>query len=219
MKRFFAALFTIAALALPPARAITILDTYPPPATGMSAIGLTPFSLSAAIGFTTPLGPALELTSVTVHIENLFASPSSLTSFLFPDIGGNPGGGPLMSFTDSGIGPFIQDVVLTPVMPYLLLPGTTYWIAMTQTPGSPGSLSLLTHQTAVVPTGVGTYAGGRFSTTGIFPPTSVLASDKVPIFHIEATNPVPEPETFVLAATGLLLILLGKRRAARCRRV
>ncbi len=85
----------------------------------------------------------------------------------------DPGGSALVSFsvpvlntTGDGLYTFTPDAAFT------LQANTTYWlVAYSLQTGSGNQIQWLTSNPGVAPTGIATYAGGRFNTPAAIPPT------------------------------------------------
>ena len=132
----------------------------------------------------------------------------------------DPSGSALVSFTVPVLNTTGSALyTFTPDAPFTLQANTTYWlVAYSLQTGSPNQISWLQSNPGVAPTGVATYAGDRFNSPAVVPPTG--PSDVPIIFAGEGTaadTAVPEPGT---ALTGLAALagILGMTRARRARR-
>lgn len=207
------ALFAIATASAP--GAVIISNT---PGTATSANGAIVGSLtrSLAQGFT--MGSSdYQLDSVTMGLQ-VDAGGRNFDLQLFsgsPD----PGGSALVSFTvpvlnttGKGLYTFTPDVAFT------LQANTTYWlVAYALQTGSPNQIRWLVSNPGVAPTGIATYAGGRFDSPAVIPPTG-----EFPVFSIfavegsAAATAVPEPST-ALTVMAALAGIWGMARVRRAR--
>ena len=92
-----------------------------------------------------------------------------------------------------------QDVTVTPLSPFTLQPGMSYWIVVTANADWSAS------SPEIPPTGIATSLGYRFGTDPPTGPESIQVS-----FHVDGTPvsaSVPEPSSLASAATGLVVAL------------
>lgn len=206
---------TLLALVCPRlARADVIITNYPPANDNDgSTIAAFPGNYSKAAGFTMPAGLPYSLDSVTLRLgRNDINAVMQLD--LFGDIGGNPGGPVLVSFTIPAFPLGIHDVTFTPAVPFTLQPLTTYWLAATGSSPTANGIEWFASYPGITPTGIATSAGYRFDNTGVYPPLG--SSGVFNTFQVNGTPVVPEPSTLALLGMGSIA-LLGWARCSRRR--
>jgi hypothetical protein len=163
-----------------------------------------------AMGFTTPAGGSLGLIEVQLRLDIVSTSSLGLVLRIFDnDTNDNPGTAlatlAAPSITGTGAGTYS----FTPVDPFFLQGQSVYWLVLHNTGSS--RVDWLASNPALVPEGLGTHFGSRFSLTGApAPPTgssSILNSYAVI---------VPEPAGLGLAMVAGVALL--RRRALPLRR-
>lgn len=172
-------------------------------------------NFSKAAGFTLPIGYDYALESVVLRLTR--NDPNATMQLdLFGDVGGNPGGAPVVSFTIpsfSGTG----DVTFTPLSPFTLSAGTTYWLAATgSSPTIDGILWLSTPGGSLSYTGIATSNEFRFDATGVYPPQG-YDDYYENTYQVNGTalSAVPAPTSIVLVGMGLGMLGLSSLRPNR----
>ena len=143
-------------------------------------------------------------------------SPSVVLADLYADVGDNPGGASLLSFTVTAPGNVIQNNIgtLTPASSFILQANTSYWLVLHTTAdlGNTGNLGWA-GAGATPPTGPFATSGG-FRRGGGVPPNNNLGQANF-IYEIDgepfAPGLVPEPGTSVLFALGSVGLLIARR--------
>src|SRR5258708_22452794 len=118
----------------------------------------------------------------------------------------DPAGVALVTFTVPTLNTLGRaDYTFLPGSSFVLLPSTTYWlVAYSLTTGTSNQITWDATNPGVTATGIATYAGGRFNTPAVIPPTSSLTL--LSTFEIDATlTGVPEPGAAGLLAVGFLV--------------
>lgn len=182
-----------------------IIGNYPPTNDGLfSTIAATSGRLSKAAGFSLPAVSNYILDSIKLRLD--VNDPSSTVSFsLYGDIGGNPGGSVLASFTTRALVEGIGDYSLAPDHQIELQSLHTYWIAATGISPTVDGVTWLASNPGLDPTGIATNAGYRSDSSGSFPPTRLSTTKNT--YQVNATV-VPEPSTciFGIALAGILIM-------------
>jgi hypothetical protein len=167
--------------------------------------GLGSGNCSAAAGFTLPAGSAYTLGNVTLRLATRSGGTAKVE--LFGDVGGNPGGQVLDTFTATGgsFGTQPGDLILSPDRPFTLQPDTTYWLSVTNPTG--GLLFWWASSPPTTPTGIAASAGYREGNTD--PPTGGAGSAQG-TYSVEGTplaTGAPEPASLTLLGVGALGLL------------
>lgn len=226
MKTLLASGLLCLSMVLPSQAAVLITNYSGGPYTSGLTIGngaLEPGSVDyAAVGVTIGAN-ALDFVSLeAIFDNNAFLFTRDVTGGIYSDIGGNPGTelAAFDSFTLPAQDPdpaLANDVNIYLTTVFQLQANTTYWFVLS----GPFGVGLLpnwqqdTNNTAPVGFGLGTPVGYRFSgdsqttwvSSSINNQVYISVADDFPI-NVET----PEPSSFVLAGTGLLLAVGAVRR-------
>jgi hypothetical protein len=160
---------------------------------------------SKAVGFTMG-ADAYELDSVTLRLLEQTGSQSTLSIHLYGGTAANPSGPALVDFDAPTIPMIVGNVTFTPTESFVLQANQTYWLDLTGTSNHLNGITWYASAPSLVPIGVATNAGARFTDQGA-PPTQLMPSSVVNSFQISGTfQPagVPEPPALISAATALL---------------
>ncbi|MBY0503188.1 MAG: PEP-CTERM sorting domain-containing protein [Bryobacteraceae bacterium] len=211
-------LFACLAVALASAHAATIVDnlTGGPYQNGTAVGGTSQSALTMqALGIDVGAA-ALQFVSLdTIFSNNSQTTTKSVSGGIYADLAGNPGT-LLVSFNFVNIPAQSLHAPIQSTASISLQANTRYWFVLTGPGGSETSLNWETSgnnapvgsiYAATVGFRNSTNSGTSWSASTV---NNQLRINAVPDFNIE---PVPEPSTFVLAATGFLLASRLRRRS------
>jgi hypothetical protein len=181
-----------------------------------------------AVGFTINAGADFNLTDAMFTLFNGANSPGSpipasdLGVGLYADSGGQPNGSALvtMSLTISTIAGGFGTYTANPDSPFVLLGGTTYWLALNDH-NPDAALNWRTVSGATTTSNGATYIGSEqgIMTSKTRVSNGTFVSSTPDLFAIDATRVVvgtiPEPGTVLLVALGLCGVSLFSRAKAR----
>jgi hypothetical protein len=172
-------------------------------------------SYSKAVGFTMG-ADAYELDSVTVRLLEQAGSQSTLSIHLYGGTPTDPSGPALVDFDAPAIPMIVGNVTFTPTSSFVLQARTTYWLDLTGTSNVLGGIAWYASNPGILPTGVATSDGARFTNQGSAL-TELASSTVLNSYQINGTVVpvgVPEPPAVIPAATAILvgLVYAGRRR-------
>ena len=210
-------LLVLFAFAVSSAGAQTRIGTYTPPTLPAFTGATGPFSTNAVgQGFYAPTG-ALMLTSLTYGLASIGngpgGGPSSISIFAFN--GTVPTGSAL--FTQGYTNPTVSGFTSVTINPFISVVAGARYIALVSTTVNNSNLEANIFEianSAANTTGDVFYLCFAGTTTcSVRDPGNVAAFQAT--FTTAAVSTVPEPSTFALGATGLVVIgLIGRRRKA-----
>jgi uncharacterized protein (TIGR03382 family) len=208
-------------VALPAGAGVIIIGNY---SAGSTQVEGSSFGspASKAAGWTMPSGTNYSLDSVKLDLEYHYwytGLPAPVvTAAIYGDSGSGPTGSPLVILTDPAFVNASTDAnyLFTPPSAFTLTAGTTYWLVMSASdPSGNGQeeIDWMKSDPLITPTGIATLAGYRFDSSGGVPPLG--SSSTYNTFEVDGTqqaSSTPEPATTLIAAAGLSLVLLRRRR-------
>jgi hypothetical protein len=222
MRRAWVGLFLVG-LGLAPwgvARGDYIISNYPA-GNALEEVGFIQ-GATVEVGFTMPSGTAYALDSVTLRLVSLLTpSPSQIA--LFADDQGTPVGPALVTFNSVTIPSTTEtDITVTPTTPFVLLPGTTYWLGLTSTVPNGGYVIWSADLPGVAPTGIATpvvdnkFGPGTYLFGEDYPGTSGGTGSQNLTYRVEG-HAVPEPVSLVMLTLGLATVagLAWRQRKVR----
>lgn len=199
---------TLAFAALPARASLVIgnLDNTPVLPDGVALYTTIPGAVDYAFGFLMPSGTSYSLDSLILTLGVDAGDPADIpgapvvTAALYGDASGVPGG-LLASFTQPTIPAAIgaADYTLTPITPFDLQAGSTYWLTVSGDFGGPALAELFWEvRNNQVPSGIATSQGYLIDAGGGWGPWTASS----PALQINGT-PVPVPAPLALMLAGL----------------
>jgi hypothetical protein len=185
-----------------------------------SAVASLGGTYSKAVGFTMP-AESFDLASVTLRLREQPGSYNTLSVQLY---GGNtnPSGQALVDFDTPTIPTQAGDVTFTPKTSFTLKGDTTYWLYLSGKSNTLNGIVWYASNPALLPTGIATSAGARFSNnqagvTSALTPSSVMNTFSV-TGSFNGIASIPEPAGLIQVATAVLVgLAYAGWRARRAR--
>jgi len=207
-----------------PAGAGVIIGNYSAGSTQVEGSGVFGLSSKAA-GWTMPSGTNYSLDSVTLDLEYNYWYTGLLAPTVTAAIYGGSGSGPTGSALVTLVDPsFVNagdpsshahaNYVFTPPSAFTLTAGTTYWLVLSASqPSGQMDIDWMKSDPLITPSGIATLAGYRFDSSGVVPPLGISSTYNT--FEVDGAaqaSSAPEPASMLLAAAGLSVVLLRRRR-------